>query len=98
MAGDVLTRRYLVTGQVQGVGYRFFVLNTAVRLGLRGFVRNLRDGRVEAVACGSAERLAAFCAELKRGPRFAAVESVCETEAARLPASVTEYTIEPGYD
>jgi acylphosphatase len=44
--------RYLVKGRVQGVGYRYFALRTAERLGVTGFVRNLSDGRVEVVGEG----------------------------------------------
>ena len=51
--------RYLVSGRVQGVGYRYFVLREAERLGLAGFARNLPDGRVEVVAEGAEEVLGA---------------------------------------
>jgi len=71
-----LARRFLVTGRVQGVGFRYFAETSAVSLGLRGFVRNLRDGRVEAVAEGAAEALAAFEAALREGPAHARVEAV----------------------
>ena len=48
----VVARRYLISGRVQGVGYRFFTLEAGAREGLGGFVRNLEDGRVEAQAEG----------------------------------------------
>jgi len=67
---------------VQGVGYRHFVDRTALRLGVAGFARNLRDGRVEVYAIGTAESLASLRAELERGPRSASVERVSEEEAA----------------
>jgi acylphosphatase len=68
--------RYLVTGRVQGVGYRYFVLREAERLGLAGFTRNLPDGRVEVVAEGSEEVLGELEARLRRGPSFAGVDGV----------------------
>lgn len=76
------SRRYYVSGMVQGVGYRHFVAWTAERLEVAGFARNLRDGRVEVYAIGTAESLAALRAELERGPRAARVERVSEEEAA----------------
>jgi acylphosphatase len=61
----------IVRGFVQGVGFRYFVLENARRLGLVGAVRNLRDGSVEVEAEGSREALERFLAELQRGPRSA---------------------------
>lgn len=72
------TRLYLVSGRVQGVGYRYFAMRTAQQLGVRGTVKNLRDGRVEVAAEADAETLARFRAELERGPRGAAVIGVEE--------------------
>lgn len=67
-----------VTGVVQGVGFRWFVRERARRLGLTGWVRNLSDGTVEVAASGDGNQLALFRAELERGPRGAAVESLEE--------------------
>jgi len=72
------TRRYLVSGRVQGVGFRFFTQREADKIGVSGFVRNLDDGRVEVVASGSAEQLAKLRAALERGPRFSDVTGVVE--------------------
>lgn len=66
-------RRYFVSGIVQGVGFRFFVRHIAADLEISGFTRNLRDGRVEVYAVGSAEKLARLRAELERGPRLSSV-------------------------
>lgn len=66
---------------VQGVGFRFFVERAANRLGVGGYVKNLRDGRVEVYAIGQPEQLRALKAELARGPRMASVSEVGETEA-----------------
>lgn len=74
--------RYFVSGLVQGVGYRFFARQLAEQLHLAGFARNLRDGRVEVYAIGSAESLAAFRDGLNRGPEGSMVSSVAEEDAA----------------
>lgn len=79
-------RRYLVRGRVQGVGFRYFVQKEAVRLNLRGWVRNLDDGRVEALAAGSPAQLAEFEGALHRGPRWAEVRGVdCEEAPEGAP-------------
>lgn len=62
-----------LTGRVQGVGFRNFTRRQALRLGLIGWVMNLRDGRVEAVVEGPAEKVAALLEKIKRGPRGARV-------------------------
>lgn len=77
-----IARRYLVRGRVQGVGFRDFVQRRAAELGVTGYVRNLDDGRVEAVACGTPAQLAEFAGYLHQGPRFSSVRGVEETEHA----------------
>lgn len=67
---------FRVTGTVQGVGFRWMVRDTAVRLGLAGWVRNLPDGDVELVAGGDSGALDELERALARGPRFARVDSV----------------------
>jgi acylphosphatase len=71
-----VARRFVVSGRVQGVGFRYFTQDTARREGLTGVVRNLPDGRVEAVAEGDRESLDRFEAALRRGPSHARVDSV----------------------
>ena len=73
-------RRFLVSGRVQGVGFRFFAQDVARREGLSGFVRNLDDGRVEALAEGEIESLERFEAAMFQGPSHARVADV-ETES-----------------
>ena len=68
--------RWLVTGRVQGVGFRWFVLQAARRLGISGDVRNLRDGAVEIRARGAADDLGALLEEGRRGPDGARVDGV----------------------
>jgi len=65
-----------ITGDVQGVGFRFFAERHARQLGLEGYVRNRVDGVVEVEAEGSAGALEQFLSELRRGPRAARVEEV----------------------
>jgi acylphosphatase len=83
-----VTRRFLVTGRVQGVGFRWFVLRLAQREALGGFVRNLPDGRVEVIASGDQAALERLLAALREGPPHAYVAGVSVTEEpAAAPAS-----------
>ena len=66
-----------VYGQVQGVGFRYFTQQEAVRLNLRGYAKNLDDGSVEVLACGNDEQVEKLLAWLKAGgPRSARVDKV----------------------
>jgi acylphosphatase len=87
-------RRFYVSGGVQGVGYRFFAQRSANTLGVRGYVKNLFDGRVEVYAIARDEILVVFREQLKRGPRFASVDEVAEAEAEILPQYENEFSIE----
>lgn len=82
-----IVRHYLISGRVQGVGYRAFARRSAEALNLRGWTRNLKDGRVEILAQGSSESLSLFAAKLKKGPVHGHVESVAteDREPADLP-------------
>ena len=75
-----IARRFIVRGRVQGVGYRFFAIRAAQRTGVVGSVKNLPDGTVEAIAEGTADAVAEFRAELRRGPAYAQVTAVDESE------------------
>lgn len=77
----ITAKRYFVQGRVQGVGFRFFVEETASRLGLTGFVRNLSDGRVEVYAVGEESVLNRLRDQLQVGPRSSRVEQVVEIAA-----------------
>ena len=68
--------RRVVTGRGQGVCFRQATRETAVRLGLRGWVRNLPDGRVEAEAEGACEAIEALVAFCRRGPEAARVDDL----------------------
>jgi acylphosphatase len=69
-------RRFLVTGRVQGVGFRHFARDAARREGIRGTVQNLDAGGVEVYACGEAEAMRRFEMTLRRGPAGARVMDV----------------------
>jgi acylphosphatase len=75
-------RRFLVSGRVQGVGYRAFAQHAARRIGVTGWARNLADGGVEVHANGTESQLNDFEALLRRGPSWSDVRSVDVTEAA----------------
>jgi len=79
-----VARRYVISGRVQGVGFRYFAEASAAREGIHGWVRNLPDGRVEASAEGDAEAIERFEARLHQGPSGARVDRV-EVEET-LPA------------
>ena len=75
---DKVARRFLLSGDVQGVGFRFFAQRAAARHQIVGYVKNLDDGRVEALAEGPARNVEAFKHELATGPRFSSVDHVEE--------------------
>jgi acylphosphatase len=76
-----VTRHVVVRGRVQGVGYRAWTEYTARDRGLEGWVRNRRDGSVEAVFAGSPEAVAGMIDACRRGPPAARVDAVDEREA-----------------
>ena len=81
-----MTRRYVVAGLVQGVGFRWYAARHARGLGLAGYARNLADGRVEVVATGSDVAALARLEELLRaGPAHARVDSVEAQDQADDP-------------
>jgi acylphosphatase len=82
LSAPKLARLYRIRGRVQGVGFRYFAEHAAHRLGISGWVRNRDDGCVEVYAVGHAEQLAEFAGLLWKGPRWAEVRGVDESEAA----------------
>ena len=73
--------RYYVSGKVQGVWFRASAREQALALGLRGYARNLADGRVEVLAAGEAAALARLESWVHRGPAHARVEAVAREDA-----------------
>lgn len=89
MSGEA-GRRLLISGQVQGVGYRWHFMDQARRLGLQGWVRNLRDGRVEALVWGEQAALAALIHWAGMGPPLARVDSVELEDSAERPSGLQQ--------
>ena len=75
-----LIHHIIVRGRVQGVGYRAFVADEAEARGIAGWVRNRRDGTVEAVLAGSAESIAAMIDACRKGPLGARIDGIAERE------------------
>jgi acylphosphatase len=71
-------RKFLISGRVQKVGYRYFAQRAAARHQVTGYVRNLPDGRVEVLTEGPLESVEAFKHELAAGPTFSEVENIEE--------------------
>ena len=81
---DMIARRYLIRGRVQGVGFRYFAERVAAELGVKGYTRNLDDGRVEVYAVGTRPQITELAGHLWKGPRWSDVRGVEELEAPVL--------------
>jgi len=84
-----MVRHYLISGRVQGVGFRWFVHREAAELNLNGWVRNLPSGEVECVAAGPEDRLKDLETHLRKGSRGSRVDrfqvhDLDDNEAAKL--------------
>ena len=82
----IVARKFLVSGNVQGVGFRFFAQRVAARHQIRGYVKNLDDGRVEAFAQGVEKSVEGFKQDLSAGPRFSRIDDVEEIVLEPNPA------------
>jgi len=77
-----MAKHLVISGRVQGVGFRYSMSEEAERLGVTGWVRNRRDGTVEAVVDGAPDAVEGMLAWARRGPRGASVTDVQVTETA----------------
>jgi acylphosphatase len=91
---DIQRLHARVYGRVQGVGFRYFVLNSAVELGLAGWARNRRDGTVEVVAEGELDLLKQLVGVLQRGPRSSAVSKI-QTDLQVASGEFASFFIRP---
>ena len=91
---EALARRYIVSGRVQGVGFRNFVEQLARKIGVHGFVRNRRDGCVEVYGIGQPEQLKQLRAAISKGPMMAHVSEVREDPDSVSPQYLGNFTIE----
>ena len=84
-----VARKFIISGLVQGVGFRFFTQRAAARHQVLGYVRNLKDGRVEALAEGSEKAVEDFKHDLTAGPTYSKVDEIEEIvlEPSRLYSS-----------
>ena len=76
----MVARRFIISGIVQGIGYRFFAMRAAARHQVLGTVRNLPDGRVEVVAEGDRDSMDEFKKDLATGPSMAEITDIEETD------------------
>ncbi|MCE0492577.1 acylphosphatase [Vibrio salinus] len=74
------SEKFIVSGIVQGVGFRYFTAHQGINLGLTGFARNLSNGNVEVIATGEPEQLDDLYEWLKQGSPMASVESIQRVE------------------
>ena len=74
----VVARKYMISGMVQGVGYRYFAQRSSAKHHVRGYVKNLEDGRVEVFAEGTAAAVEAFRNDLAAGPTYSQVGTIEE--------------------
>ena len=88
---SVLTYRLLIDGRVQGVGFRRAFYNEAIKLGLNGWVRNLSDGRVEAIIQGRSSQTHAMIAWAHCGSSLSRVDQVLLSELSK------DYLLETGF-
>ena len=94
MPKETYARRFLISGRVQGVGFRYFAERVALRLGIAGYTKNLADGRVEVYAIGREAPLEELRSELARGPVWSRVDRVEQSEADLLEEYAGNFIIE----
>jgi acylphosphatase len=74
----LIARKFFISGDVQGVGYRYFAQRSSARHQVRGYVKNREDGRVEVLAEGNAAAVEAFRHDLAAGPTYSRVGKIEE--------------------
>ena len=74
----MIARKFLISGEVQGVGYRYFAQRSSAKHQVRGYVKNLEDGRVEVLVEGNAKAVEEFRHDLAAGPAYSRVGQIEE--------------------
>ncbi len=92
-AGAPKSYRFVVSGRVQGVGFRWFAQRTADRLGVTGWARNLADGRVEVLAQGTPQSLDKMQEMLEEGCTLSAVENVDKSDVTSEVGTFNTFAI-----
>lgn len=82
----------VITGRVQGVGFRYFALDKAEEFHIKGWVRNTHDGKVEMEACGESKNLDMFIDWMKMGPSRAIIHTFSVADIAS-PRNFTNFTV-----
>lgn len=77
---EKITRKLIVSGRVQGVGFRYFVYQQARLLNISGTVKNLSNGKVEVIGCGEPSQIEKFITHCQKGPIGSTVEKITVTE------------------
>ena len=88
-----MTKHLFISGRVQGVGFRYFTQKNASALGLKGWVKNLPDGRVEAMVSGSSEKVDELIKKCKDGPPSAYVEDMQVETIEHKKSALPEFEI-----
>lgn len=89
----MILKHYLISGRVQGVGFRAFTAHQAAGLQLTGWVRNLNDGRVEALIQGPNERQEKLLKVLSKGPTLSEVKEVIAREVSDSDVRFDDFLI-----
>jgi acylphosphatase len=95
-AAPKIAKKFVITGRVQGVGFRYFADRWASQLGVRGYVKNLWDGNVEVYAIGEPVALEELKRQLAEGPRSAHVTSIDESDEP-VDTRYNRFIIEGGW-
>ena len=82
-----------ISGRVQGVGFRHFTMKNAQDLNIKGWVKNMRDGTVEAVIAGAQKNIEEMVDRLKEGPRTARVDSIEKLDEEIEPSEYSDFSI-----
>lgn len=89
----MIARRFVISGMVQGVGFRYFAQRSAAKHQIKGYVKNLPDGSVEALVQGPEKNVNGFRDDIATGPRFSRVDHI-EELVLELDVSYSTFRIE----